>query len=68
MAVIHSRTAVAAPAIEREAQALIPTRFTWNRDLQMLAELPAVACARQERAEAVVRGFDPMPAARSNGL
>jgi hypothetical protein len=66
MAVVHSRTAVAAPAIEREAQALIPTRF--NRDLQMFAELPAVACARQERAEAVVRGFDAMPAARSNGL
>jgi hypothetical protein len=68
MAVVNSGTAQAAPTIEREAQALVPTRFTGNRDLQMFAELPAVACARQERAEAVVRGFDAMPAARSNGL
>ena len=66
--VVHLESTVTAPAIQRSAeQALIAAGLAGNGHLQVVAVVTADAFAREERAVAVGRGFDAMPAAWATG-
>ena len=64
---VDQETTVSAPAVQRFiVEPVVTAGFTGDSDLQVLAVRSADAVTRQQRAVAVVRRFDAVPAAWSN--